>query len=70
MPRLMTSMESDGRGLSERPPPKKYIFLLFFIPILCFLKKIFTVGFIISTVSGNQFPLTGFLAQSPVKIDF
>jgi hypothetical protein len=67
----MTSMELDGRGLSERPPLKYiYIYLLIFIPILCILKKIFTDGFITSIVSGNQFPLTGFLAQPPVKIDF
>lgn len=39
IPRLMTSMELYGRGLSERPPLKN-IFLLIFIPILSFFKKI------------------------------
>jgi hypothetical protein len=37
---------------------------------LMFLKIIFTVGFITSTVSGNRFPLAIFLPQPPVEIDF
>jgi hypothetical protein len=35
-----------------------------------FLKIIFTVGFIMSTASKNRVPLTVFLTQPPVEIDF
>jgi hypothetical protein len=43
---------------------------LFLKSILCFLKTIFTGGFITPTASENRFPLAVLLRRPPVKIDF
>jgi hypothetical protein len=53
--------------MDERVLPN-YIFSIS-KPFLCFLKNIFTCGFIISTASDNRFSLTIFLVHPPVKID-
>jgi hypothetical protein len=62
--------DGDGRAGPNEAPLIKIFFLLFLKHILCFLEKIFTVGFITSTASENRFPLTVFLARPPVEIVF
>jgi hypothetical protein len=63
----MTGDFGGGGGAWVRPP---LIFFTILKHILYFLKNIFTGGFITLIANGNRFPLTIFLVQLPVKIDF
>jgi hypothetical protein len=60
MPRLATSTETSMWDVWAEASPNKNNFLLFLKSVLCFLKTIFTGGFITPTASKKRFSLAVF----------
>jgi hypothetical protein len=62
--------DAGGWGCLSEATPLIKVFFAILKHVLCFMEKLFTGGFIISTTSGNRFPLTIFLTRPQVEIDF